>query len=118
MIQIKFQENSAASKSLNGATTGTGTTLAMSDCRQVIWQAEVTGTPSAGVAVCESNVIAADYAGQWENRDSFDVTNPVLNVAGVGPQGTFPGPLPFIRWRITTLFVGGTFVGHINGMRL
>lgn len=99
-------------------TTATPRVISLDNCRQAVWQAEVTGTPSAGVAVFESNMIAADYAGTWEQRDSFDVTNPVLNVAGVGPQGTFAGPLIFCRWRITTNFVGGTFTGHVNGLWL
>lgn len=118
MIQKKFQTNSADSKSLSLATTGTGTVIAMDDCRQVAWQPEASAALSAGVAVCESNMIAADYAGSWDLRDTFDSQSPVIAAAGVGPQGTFPGPIFFIRWRVTTPFAGGTFTGHINGIKL
>ena len=120
MIQLAFKPDSTDSKSLSAVTTGTGVTLCMDNCRQIIYYGQVTGTPSAGAAVFEIIDIPPDYAGQWWPVDTVDVTSPAFTTAGICIRATYPGLIIYCRWRITTPFAGTgtTFTGGVNALRL
>jgi hypothetical protein len=90
---------------LNAATTGTGTALATNNAVQVgwavIWSADVT----AGEVVIEA-AMTKDYAGTWAELDRQAFGDAPSDNAVM--MGTYPGPLPFVRARVTTTVTDGT----------
>ena len=88
--------------SLTSATTGTGTAKPFNHCTQVIGSIEYTpaSPPTAGVLVAEW-AFTSSYTGNWFGPIA---TVTLANVvAGTeDPSFTYPGALPFVRWRFTT----------------
>lgn len=118
MYGLLLQPNSADSKSITvtsaTAAPTSGTVLSTSNCRQAYWQGQGIGQILSGTAVYETNMIAQDYAGTWELRETLDLST--LNGGAVSSQGTYPGGF-FGRWRLTVALTGtGSFVGHHNGL--
>lgn len=114
MVGAKFSPaNNADSRSLNAATTGTGTVIAFNDCRQVSWHAVTSGTISGGTIIIE-HAPTADYAGTWNELDSISATAADAGSAGFG---TYPGPILFVRARISSNITGGGNVTvYLNGL--
>lgn len=87
------------------AATGTGTEVALGGANQVAVECEASSGVTAGVVVLEHSAVSG-YAGTWAPLDSKD-----FSIAPLGSATksffTYPGPLGFIRPRITTTFSGG-----------
>ena len=114
MVGNKFNNSTdAGSKSLDAVTTGTGTAIPFQDCRQVGWFVTTSGTISGGTIIIE-HAPTADYAGTWYQLDSIAATDADT---GAGGLGTFPGPLQFVRARISSNITGGGNVTvRLNGL--
>ena len=114
MIGNKFNNSTDAdSKSLSAVTTGTGTAISFHDCRQVSWQVTTSGTISGGTIIIET-APTSNYAGTWAQLDSISATDADT---GVIPPGTYPGPLQFVRARISSNITGGgTVTVRLNGL--
>jgi len=98
--------------SLSAVTTGTGTAKAMNHCRQVGWATEYSGTVSGGTILIEQSD-QSGYSGTWNQLATIDAAN--LS-AGTDGFGTYPGPMNFIRARITSDITGGGTVSvRFNG---
>ena len=89
----------------------TGTIKPMNHCRQVGWFTEYTGTPSDGTIIIEWSE-QSGYAGTWNQLAEIDCAN---LVAGTDGAGTYPGPIGFVRARISDTVVGGTVSVRFNG---
>ena len=93
--------------SLSGVTTGTGVVISVGNSVQVGW----TVIWSAGVGAGEIVIEAADtvnYSGTWYelDRQPFAVNATIM--------GTYPGPVRFVRARVTTTVTGGTVTAQFN----
>jgi len=100
MKGLWYLPTDTAAASLEDATDGTGTALPFNHCRQIIGFVtyDSADAPGTGTLVAEW-AWSADYTGEWSN-----LTTVVLAdlVAGTGdPAFTYPGGLPFVRWRFT-----------------
>lgn len=120
MYGLLLQPNSSGSKSItvtsSTAAPTSGTTLSTSNCRQAYWQGEGVGQILSGTAVYETNIIAADFAGEWEVRETLDLSTLNSSTRKVSSQGTYPGGF-FGRWRLTVALTGtGSFIGHHNAL--
>lgn len=77
------------------------------------WTTTTSGTISGGTIVIEHSPVA-DYAGTWNQLDSFSATDADTGAAG---YGSFPGPIGFMRARITSNITGGGSVTvRLNGL--
>lgn len=88
--------------SLTAAITGTGTAKAFNHATQIIGTVEYdpADPPTAGVMVAEWAFLSS-YTGTWFGPLSTVTLADV--VAGTAdPSFTYPGALPFVRWRFTT----------------
>lgn len=99
--------NTSPLVSLSGVTTGTGVVISVGNSVQVGW----TVIWSAGVGAGEVVIEAADtvnYSGTWYelDRQPFGVNATVM--------GTYPGPVRFVRARVTTNVTGGTVTAQFN----
>lgn len=104
---------SDAELSLNAATTGTGSEKAMNTCRQVGWDVIGAGTIASGTVKIESSPTSGASA-TWNELDSIDAST---LTGGAIYHGTDPGPLAFVRARISANIVGGGSVTvRINGL--
>lgn len=114
MVGNKFNNSTdASSKSLDAATTGTGTAIPFQDCRQVGWFVTTSGMISGGTIIIE-HAPTSNYAGTWYQLDSIAATDADT---GAGGLGTFPGPLQFVRARISSNITGGGNVTvRLNGL--
>lgn len=113
MVGHAYQPGSDAEKSLDAATTGTGTVKALNHCRQVEWRIDYSGTVSGGTIVIEY-AHSGDYAGTWSLLDTITAAN--LS-AGTEGFGTYPGLCPFVRARVTSNITGGgNITARINGL--
>jgi len=112
---MKFRPTATDNISLNAVTTGTGTPIAMQDCRQVTWTVKGVGTVSGGTVKIES-VDTQDYSGTWNELDSIDLSSPVLTDSEY--QGTYPGGVGgFFRGRVSSNVTGGgTVTVSFNGL--
>lgn len=111
MAESKFLPNKV--KSLDAATSGTGTAIAFNDCRQVNWYTTTSGTISGGTIIIEHSPDAS-YAGTWTQLDSIAATDADT---GAGGYGTYPGPIGFLRARISSNITGGgTVTVYLNGL--
>lgn len=114
MVGSKFPPSSDDSLSLSAATTGTGTTKAMNDCRQISWDVAGAGTISSGTLKIETNSESPSYTGTWHELDSIDLST---LTGGVAYHGTYPGMLAWVRARLSANVVGGgTVTARINGL--
>ncbi len=113
MIGKKYVPDSAANASLSAVTTGTGKAVAVNDCRQVEWFVTyVSGSaPTTGTVLIE-HALTVDYAGVWNQLDSIDCSALSAGTAGFG---TFPGPIGFMRARITDN-TDQAITAYINGL--
>lgn len=107
VISAQQSGNSSPLVSLSAATTGTGVVISVGNSVQVGW----TVIWSAGVGAGEIVIEAADtstYAGTWYelDRQPFGVNATVM--------GTYPGPIRFVRARVTTNVTGGTVTAQFN----
>lgn len=87
------------------ATTGTGTEVQLGGATQVAVEYEIATGTTSGVVVLEHSAVSG-YAGTWANLD----TQTVGSSFATAPSKTFftyPGPMGFIRPRVTTTFAGG-----------
>lgn len=101
------------SQSLSAATTGTGTAIPFHNCRQVAWSVEGAGTISGGTVVIES-APTATYAGTWNELDSVTASS---LTGGAVYNATTPGPLQWVRGRISSNITGGgTVTVRLNGL--
>lgn len=105
----------AAAISLNAATSGTGKVFACNICRQMNWFTRYTGTPSAGVYRIEWCVTPDAADAQWRQLAEYNAADLVTDPAA--GQGTWPGPMGYIRVRVTDPVVDGTITVYINGLR-
>src|SRR5262245_58805236 len=93
-----YQPGTDAEISLSAVTaTGAGNVKAMNTCRQVGWDIIGAGTITDGTVKIES-AATADYSGTWNELDSLEVVD--LN-GGAVYHGTYPGPLAFVRGRVS-----------------
>jgi hypothetical protein len=97
--QAKFSPASGTgNRSLDAATTGTGSAISFHDCRQVTWSTTYPGTaPTTGTIVIEQ-APSASYAGTWNMLASIDCS---LLATGADGFGTYPGQTGFVRARFT-----------------
>lgn len=87
------------------AATGTGTEVQLGGANQVCVEYEISTGVTSGVVVLEHSAVSG-YTGTWANLD----TETVGSSFATAPSKTFftyPGPMGFIRARITTTFSGG-----------
>jgi len=113
MTYSKFTPNSDVTKSLSAATTGTGRAIPLSDCRQISWFIEISGTVSGGTIIIE-HAEQIDYAETWQQLDSITAAN---ITAGTEGSGTFAGPVGFVRARISSNITGGgSITARLNGL--
>ncbi len=113
MQGTKFRPGEDAELSLSAATTGTGTEKAFNDCRQVAWDLIGAGTISGGTVKIES-APTSGYAGTWNELDSFDAT---AVTGGATLHNNYPGPLAFVRARVSSNITGGgTISVRFNGL--
>jgi hypothetical protein len=101
MRGLYFLPGDTTAASLADATTGTGSAIAFNQCRQVIGFVayDSADAPSTGELVAEW-AYSPDYTGTWSNLTTVDVAD---LVAGTGDPGfTYPGGLPYVRWRFTS----------------
>lgn len=87
------------------AATGTGTEIQVGGGTQVALEYEISTGTTAGVVVLEHSAVSG-YAGTWANLD----TETVGSSFATAPSKTFftyPGPMGYIRPRVTTTFSGG-----------
>lgn len=90
--------------SLNAATTGTGESVAMHNCKQVSWFTAFSGTVSGGTIIVEW-AKDQNYAQTWQLLDSIDAS---LLAGGLAGSGTYPAPIDgFMRARISVNITGG-----------
>lgn len=114
MSTPKFRPYNADRYSQTAATTGTGTAISFHDCRQTSWEVQGTGVISAGTVKIETNDIAQDYSGTWHELDSIDAST---LTGGAVYHNTYPGPLGWVRSRISSNITGGGNVSTpLNGM--
>ena len=116
MQGIKFSPAVGSAISIpTGSTTGTGTAIAMHDCRQISGHVTGVGTVTGGVVVFES-AASATYSGTWSQIDSLDFS--VTSLTDSTYQNTWPGGQGgFYRWRITSAITGGGTIGAtVNGL--
>lgn len=115
MSTPKFRPYNTDRFSLNAVATGTGTAISFHDCRQVSWEVRVNGTASSGgPVIIETNEIAQDYAGVWHELDSVD---PTTLTGDDVYHNTYPGPVGWVRGRLSTPVVGGAVVSvPLNGL--
>lgn len=112
MSEFKFLPNKV--KSLDAATTGTGTVVAFNDCRQIFWTVEGAGTISGGTVVIES-AASADYAGTWNELDSVTASSLTGGAAYTNTTPATGGG--FVRARITfDITGGGSVTVRLNGL--
>lgn len=115
-LGLKYRPTDDSNISLNAATSGTGTAIALHDCRQYAGHLTGTGTVTGGVVVFES-APTQDYSGTWNELDSIDfsvapLTDKTYQNSGPGGYGGF------YRWRITSAVTGGgTITARVNGIR-
>jgi len=86
-------------------TTGTGTEIQLGGATQVAVEYEIATGTTSGVVVLEHSAVSG-YAGTWAQLDSQTVGTSFA----IAPSKTFftyPGPMGFIRPRVTTTFAGG-----------
>jgi hypothetical protein len=113
MPYSKFNWASDECISLDAVTTGTGRALQFNDCRHVRWFVETDSAPDAGVVAIEW-AHSEDYAEAWNLLESITVTE---IVAGTPARTvTAPGPIGFVRARVTTTVTNGTVTVRINGL--
>jgi len=93
------------------ATTGTltfsgvGTEIQLGGATQVAVEYEIASGTTAGVVVLEHSAVSG-YTGTWANLDTQTVGSS-FTTAPSKTVFTYPGPLGFIRARVTTTFSGG-----------
>lgn len=99
-----------------GSTSGTGSVIALQDCRQVAYTLTGAGTVTGGVVKFESSD-SESYAGTWFEIDSIDFSSQALTDAK-WQAPPFPAGLGgFYRLRISSNVTGGgTITGTINGL--
>lgn len=97
------------------STSGTGSAIALHDCRQVAYTLRGTGTVTGGVVKFESS-LTGDYSGTWNVVGSVDFSSTPLTNSQA--QGTFAaGTGGFYRLRISSNVTGGGSIeGLINGL--
>lgn len=107
VVESQQAGNTTPIVSLSGVTTGTGTSIATSNSVQIGWSIIWSAGVSAGEVVIES-ADSATYTGTWNelDRQAFSANSIV--------QGTYPGPLRFVRARVTTTVVDGTVTAQFN----
>lgn len=91
--------------SLSAATTGTGTAFAMNNAVQVGWAVIWSSGVTAGEVKIEA-AASANYSGTWYELDKQ--TFSAAPAANSVMLGTFPGPLLFVRARVSTTVSDGT----------
>ena len=97
-----YDPNDTGQNSLSAATTGTGAVIPFNHCTQIIGGIEYTpaSPPTVGVLVAEW-AFTASYTGNWFGPlTTVTLANVVAGTED--PSFTFPGALPFVRWRFTT----------------
>lgn len=108
-----YQPGSDAEKSLDAATSGTGTVKALNHCRMVEWRTDYSGTVSGGTIIIEY-AHAADYPQTWSQLASIAAANVA---AGTDGFGVTDGLRPFVRARISAAITGGGNVTvRLNGV--
>lgn len=113
MLGTKYIPGSTDELSLNAVTTGTGTEHPMNDCRQVGWDVVGAGTISGGTVKIES-APTSSYSGTWNELDSVDAST---LTGGAVYHGTYPGPLSFVRARVSSNITGGgSITVRFNGL--
>jgi len=97
-----FDPLDTAQNSLAAATTGTGTAIAFNQCTQIIGGIEYDplDPPTSGVLVAEWAFLSS-YTGNW-NGPLTQVTLADVVAGTATGSFTYPGALPFVRWRFTT----------------
>ena len=113
---MKFNPTATDNISLNGVTTGTGTPIAMQDCRQISWTVKGVGIVTGGTVKIEC-ADTQDYSGAWMELDSLDLSSPVLTDSLY--QSTYPGSVGgFFRGRVSSdVTGGGTVTVSFNGLK-
>lgn len=113
---MKFRPTATDNISLDAVTTGTGTPIAMQDCRQISWTVKGAGTVSGGTLKIEC-ADTQDYSGTWQELDSLDLSSPVLSDSLY--QSTYPGSVGgFFRGRVSSdVTGGGTVTVSFNGLK-
>jgi len=101
MKGLWYLPGDTGSKSLSSVVTGTGTALPFNHCRQVIGFIEYDplDPPTSGVVVAEW-AWTESYTGNWSNLTSVTLADLVAGTSDA--SFTYPGGLPFVRWRFTT----------------
>jgi hypothetical protein len=113
MQGTKYIPGSEAELSLDAVTTGTGTEHPFNDCRQVGWDVLGDGAIADGEVTIESAPYSG-YAGTWNQLDVIDATT---LTGGAAYHGTYPGPLAFVRGRVSDNITGGGDVTvRLNGL--
>lgn len=97
--------------SLSAATTGTGTSVSCTNAIQVGWSVIWSSGVGAGEVTIEA-ANSATYAGTWSVLDVQDFS--AAPAADSIVMGTYPGPLPYVRARVTSNVTGGTVTVTIN----
>lgn len=115
MTGMKYRPGATDNVSLSAVTTGTGTAIALQDCRQVSWTVKGAGTVSGGIVKIES-ADTSDYSGTWNELDSLDFSSAALTDKEY--QGTYPGSVGgFFRARVSSNVTGGgTITASFNGL--
>lgn len=92
-------------QSQSAVTSGTGTSVAAHNARQVAWAIEGSGTVTGGVVKIEA-ARTQDYAGAWHELDSIDFSVDVLTDKVY--LGNYPNPIGgFVRTRVSSAVTGG-----------
>ena len=90
---------------LGPVTSGTGTEVQLGGATQVAVEYEISTGTTAGVVVLEHSAVSG-YTGTWAELDS-ETVGTSFATAPSKVVFTYPGPLGFIRPRVTTTFSGG-----------
>ena len=92
--------SSTINGTVTGVSSGTGTAIAVGDCREIAYETTylVGSEPTQGVVAIE---IAPnqDYTGVWTQIAQITCSNVPLGTDG---QGVYPGPVEFARARFLT----------------
>lgn len=107
---VEAQTGGIPFTTLNAVTTGTGSVLATNNAAQVGWAVIWSSGVTAGEVVIEA-AMTNNYSGTWAelDRQAFSAAPAANSVM----MGTYPGPLPFVRARVTTNVVDGTVTAQL-----
>lgn len=86
---------------LSGVTSGTSAPQPCNTAAQISWEVEWSSGVTSGQVKIEHSS-SASFSGTWAELDSQNAS------AGSRQLGTFPGPLEFVRARVSSNVAGGT----------